>query len=390
MRFDLFSDAVQRDPYPHYRQLRDEAPCYRDESLGFYVLSRFEDCWNALIDWQRFSSSAGPSLELSGRGEDFSLIGLDPPRHTTLRNVISRGFTPRRIADLEPRIRKLARAYLDGLSGEKAFEFQAKLGARLPMSVICDLVGIPESMNQQICDWANLSLHREPGRAEPPPDAQEADQSLRGYLRGLIETKRGREADDLVGILLAAEIKLEGKTQRLSDDEIVAFLNLLAAAGNETTTKLLGNTIVLLAQHRDQRAAIVKEPERIGPAIEESLRFEPPSQNTGRIMTEDVKLHGGVIPKGSRVVILTGAACRDEREYPEPDRFDSERQFDRSLYFGHGQHVCLGKSLARLEARVVLEEFLARFPDYQIDEAGLERTSQSHVRGYSRIPIRVS
>ena len=387
MHFDLFSDEVQRDPYPHYRRLRDESPVYRDPALGYYAVSRFEDCWNALIDWQRFSSSAGPSLELSGRGEDFSLIGLDPPRHTALRNVISR--PPRRIADLELRIRRLARSYLDGLAGQKAFEFQSKLGARLPMSVICDLVGIPESMNQQICDWANLSLHREAGHAEPPPEARDADESLRGYLRDLLEEKRGRGTDDLVGILLAAEITVKGRTKKITDDEIVAFLNLLAAAGNETTTKLLGNTIVLLADHPEQREAIVKDPEQIVPAIEESLRFEPPSQNTGRIMLEDVSLHGTVLPKGSRVVILTGAACRDEREYPDPDRFDIQRRFERSLYFGHGQHVCLGKSLARLEARVVLEEFLARHPDYRIDRAGLERTSQSHVRGYSRIPVHV-
>lgn len=390
MRFDLFSDEVQRDPYPHYKRLRDEAPVYRDPVLGYYAVSRFEDCWNAYVDWQRFSSSAGPSLELSGRGEDFSLIGIDPPRHTTLRNIISRGFTPRRIADLEPRIRKMARSYLDDLAGQGSFEFQSKLGARLPMSVICDLVGIPESMNEQICDWANLSLHREPGHAEPPPEAQAADKSLRAYLRGLLDEKRGRGTDDLVGILLAAEIKVDGRTQKLTDDEIVAFLNLLAAAGNETTTKLLGNTVVLLAQHPEQRAAVVADPEQLPHAIEESLRFEPPSQNTGRIMTEDLALHGTVIPKGSRVVILTGAACRDEREYPDPDRFDITRRFERSLYFGHGQHVCLGKSLARLEARVVLEEFLARYPRYQLDEAGLERTSQSHVRGYSRIPLRVS
>ncbi|MEZ4333708.1 MAG: cytochrome P450 [Myxococcota bacterium] len=389
MRFDLFSDEVQLDPYPHYRRLRDEAPCYRDPVLGFYALSRFEDCWNALIDWKRFSSKAGPSLELSGRGEDFSLIGIDPPRHTVLRNVISRGFTPRRIADLEPRIRRLARSLLDALEGQPSFEFQACLGARLPMSVICDLVGIPESMNEQICDWANTSLHREHGRAEPPPEAQAADHALRDYLRKLLEEKRGRGTDDLVGILLAAELEFDGRRQRLTDDEIVAFLNLLAAAGNETTTKLLGNTIVLLAQHPEQRRALVADPARIPHAIEESLRFEPPSQNTGRIMTEDVMLHGTRIPEGARVVILTGAACRDEREYSDPDRFDFERRFERSLYFGHGQHVCLGKSLARLEGRVVIEEFLARHPDYRIDEAGLERTSQSHVRGYSRIPVHV-
>ncbi len=229
MGFDLFSDEVQRDPYPHYRMLRDEAPCYFDETLGFYALSRFEDCWNALIDWQLFSSSAGPSLELSGRGEDFSLIGTDPPRHTKLRNIISRSFTPRRISDLEPLIRRITCETLDGIGSQDSFEFQSELGNRLPMAIICELAGIPKSMGKQIVDWSNLSLHREPGRAEPPPEAQMADKALRAYLRELLEEKRSQDSADLYGELLRAEIQEGDRSDGLSDDEIVAFLNLLAA-----------------------------------------------------------------------------------------------------------------------------------------------------------------
>jgi len=390
MSFDLFSEDVQRDPYPHYRWLREEAPCFFDEKLGFYALSRFEDCWNALIDWKQFSSASGPSLELSGRGEDFSLIGIDPPRHTLLRNIISRGFTPRRIAELEPRIRQMARGHLDEVATRGEFEFQSALGARLPMGIICDLVGIPIEMGPQICDWANESLHREPGQAEPPPAAAAADEALRGYLRELLEEKRDRNSEDLVGELLRAEVRIDGRPERLSDDDIVAFLNLLAAAGNETTTKLLGSAIVLLAAHPEQRDRLVADKHRISGAIEEILRYESPSQNTGRVTTSEMVLHDTRIPSGSRVVILTGAACRDEREYPDPDRFDTERSFERAIFFGHGQHVCLGKALARLEARVVLEEMLGRYPDYLVDPSGLVPTRQAHVRGYSAVPVRIS
>ena len=387
MDFNPFSDETQRDPYPIYRRLRDEAPCYRHQELGFFALSRFEDCWNAALDWQSFSSSAGPSMELSGEGEDFSLIGMDPPRHTTMRNLVSRGFTPRRIAALEPRIRELTRAYLETLHEGSTCDFQTTLGARLPMAVLCQLVGIPMEMSERICEWSNLSLHREPGQALPPPEAAEADRNLRAYLGELLQTRKRAGGKDVLSILIEAEVD-EGKgAERLSDDEIVAFLNLLAAAGNETTTKLIGNAIVLLAQHPEQRASLCEQPAKISQALEEILRFESPSQNTGRITLRDIEMHGEKIPTGSRVMLITGAACRDEREYPDPDRFDITRSFERSLYFGHGHHVCLGKSLARLEARVVLEEFLSRFPHYELDPAGLKRTHQSHVRGFSKIGL---
>jgi cytochrome P450 len=389
MEFNPFSYEIQDDPYPSYRRLRDEAPCYHNTSMDFYALSRFEDCWNSLLDWQTFSSSHGPSMELLRGGDDFSLIGIDPPRHTQLRNLISRGFTPRRIEALEPRIRELVRSYLEPLVDGATCEIQSLLGARLPMAIICELVGIPEHMNEQICVWSNLSLHREPGQSEPPPEAAEADESLRAYLRGLLRDRKGGEGDDVLSVLVAAESDEAGERVRLTDDDIVAFLNLLAAAGNETTTKLIGNAIVLLALYPDQRAALCTDPARIPQAIEEILRYESPSQNTGRVTLRDVDLHGTRIPSGSRVMILTGAACRDEREYPDPDRFDIARQPGRALYFGHGHHVCIGKSLARLEARIVLEELLARFPLYEVDPDSLERTHQSHVRGYSKISLRL-
>jgi cytochrome P450 len=389
MEFNPFSYEVQKDPYPSYRQLRDEAPCYYNESMDFHALSRFEDCWNALLDWQSFSSSHGPSMELSRSGDDFSLIGIDPPRHTRLRNLISRGFTPRRIDALEPRIRELVRSYLEPLVPGATCEIQSQLGARLPMAIICELVGIPAHMNEQICVWSNLSLHREPGQSEPPPEAAEADRSLRAYLRELLRDRKDIGGDDVLSVLVAAESHEAGERVRLTDDDIVAFLNLLAAAGNETTTKLIGNAIVLLAQYPDQRAALAADPSLIPGAIEEILRFESPSQNTGRVTLREVELHGKTIPSGARVMILTGAACRDEREYPDPDRFDIARRPSRALYFGHGHHVCIGKSLARLEGRLVLEELLARFPLYEVDPDGLERTQQSHVRGYSKISLRL-
>ncbi len=389
MEFNPFSYETQADPYPVYRWLRDAAPCYRHERLGFFAISRFQDCWDAALDWRTFSSSAGPSMELEADGELYSIIGMDPPRHTSVRNLLSRGFTARRIQALEPRIRAITRGHLARALRGSAAEFQALLGAVLPMQVICELVGIPLEMAEQIVEWANLSLHREPDRPEPPPEAAAADLAMRSYLRGLLQERKHSLGNDLLSILIQAELTEGGEKLRLGDEEIVAFLNLLAAAGNETTAKLLGNAIVLLAQHPEQRAALVADPSRIPQAIEECLRFEPPSQNTGRLVLRDTELHGVKIPTRSRVMFLTGAACRDEREYPDPDRFDIGRSIKRSLYFGHGHHVCLGKSLARLEAKVVLEEVLARFPYYEIESDGLERTHQSHVRGYSRIPIRL-
>jgi cytochrome P450 len=210
------------------------------------------------------------------------------------------------------------------------------------------------------------------------------------YVKRLLDERRANPRDDLVSLLAHSEYEdVDGRARRLADHEVVAFVGLLAAAGAETTTKLLGNCMVYLARHPEQRRRLWADPHRLPGAIEEVLRYDAPSQFQGRVAMRDVEVHGVRIPRGARVALATGAACRDEREFPDPDRFDIERRPERQIYFGYGNHVCIGKSLARLEARVVLEEVRARFPDYEVDEAGTTRTYQAHVRGFANVPIRV-
>jgi cytochrome P450 len=392
--YDPYSRQMQEDPYPVYRYFRDQEPCSHTHTpqMDFYALFRFEDVWQATLDWQTYSSSLGPILENKGEisGEVMSIIGMDPPRHVRVRNLVSKGFTPRRIAGLEAEIRHLARRYLDAVAGERSFDFQAALSNLLPMDVISVLVGIPEQDRAAYRGWVDKGLERDPETGRPPPGALEGMWSASAYLGRLLAARRESPRDDLVSLLAHTRYEdVDGVPKRLSDPEVLAFVGLLAAAGAETTTKLLGNCMVYLARHPDQRRRLFADPRLLPGAIEEVLRYDPPSQFQGRVALRDVEVHGTKIPCGARVALATGAACRDEREFPEPDRFDIQRRPARQIYFGHGNHVCIGKSLARLEARVVLEEVRARFPDYQVDEAGLTRTYQAHVRGFAQVPLRV-
>ena len=392
MIYDPYSRQMQEDPYPTYRTFRDEEPCSHNPKMDFYALFRFEDVWQATLDWKTYSSSLGPILENKGEipGEVMSIIGMDPPRHVRIRNLVSKGFTPRRIASLEGEVRRIARAYLDAVAGERSFDFQAALSNRLPMDVISVLVGIPEEDRATYRGWVDKGLERDPETGKPPPGAAEGMWSASAYVGRLLTARRERPCDDLVSLLAHSEYEdVDGRPKRLADHEAVAFVTLLAAAGAETTTKLLGNCMVYLARHPDQRSRLWQDPRLLPQAIEEVLRYDAPSQFQGRVALRDAVVHGVRIPRGARVALVTAAACRDEREFPDPDRFDIDRSPERQIYFGYGNHVCIGKSLARLEARVVLEEVRARFPDYEVDEAGLTRTYQAHVRGFATVPIRV-
>jgi cytochrome P450 len=383
---------MQEDPYPTYRHFRDEEPCTHNPKMDFYALFRFEDVWDATLDWKTYSSSLGPILENKGEipGEVMSIIGMDPPRHVRIRNLVSKGFTPRRIADLEGEVRRIARGYLDAVAGERSFDFQAAISNLLPMDVISVLVGIPEEDRATYRGWVDKGLERDPETGQPPPGAAEGMWSASAYVGRLLAARRESPRDDLVSLLAHSEYEdVDGRTKRLADHEVVAFIGLLAAAGAETTTKLLGNCMVYLARHPDQRRRLWEDLRLFPQAIEEVLRYDAPSQFQGRVALRDVRVHGVLIPKGARVALATGAACRDEREFPDPDRFDIDRRPPRQIYFGHGNHVCIGKSLARLEARVVLEEVRARFPDYEVDESRTTRTYQAHVRGFAKVPIRV-
>ena len=390
MIYEPYSRRFQDDPYPLYKHFRDHEPCSYNPQMDFYALFRFEDVWNATLDWETMSSSYGPALENRGQVPPglFSIIGMDPPAHTKLRNVISRGFTPRRIGALETEIRGIAKHYLEPLATRDAFDFEQEFAVKFPMDVISALLGIPDGDREEYRHAVDKGLNRDP---DVQHDATSAIASLvagQNYVAELIQQRRRQPREDLITVLAEAEFEdVDGVRRRLTDRECISFVTLLAAAGSETTAKLLGHAIDLLWKHPDQRQHLWDDLARIPNAIEEVLRYEAPSQFQGRVALRDSTWHGVVIPSGARVALVTGAACRDEREYPDPDRFDVTRNHERELYFGHGHHVCIGKSLARLETRIALEEIAARFPHYEVDESGVTRTYQAHVKGYVNLPI---
>ncbi len=392
MIYNPYAEDMQLDPYPTYAHFRDSEPCSYNPDMDFYALFRFEDVWRATLDWETYSSSLGPTLENRGEmsGELMSIIGMDPPRHTRLRNLVSRGFTPRRIGQLEGQVREIARGYLECFVGCGGFDIQQEFSVKFPMDVISVLLGIPEPDRDQYRLWVDQGLERDPETGQIPEDNLESMAKASAYLLELLNERRREPQDDLITVIAEAEYEEpDGGKRPLSDLEVVSFCGLLAAAGAETTAKLLGNAIVYLAQHPDQRKFLWEDLSRIPTGIEEILRYDVPSQFQGRVVLREVTLHGVTIPKGARVALVTGAASRDPREFDEPDRLDVTREPLRQLYFGHGHHFCIGKSLARQEARVALEEIARLFPDYEVDGSGLTRTSQAHVRGFKTVPIRV-
>jgi cytochrome P450 len=390
VEFDPYSYELDRDPYPVYRFLRDEQPVYRNERLDFWALSRFDDVLAASLDWRSYSSAQGTVLELMGRMQDSAMIiFMDPPRQTRLRNLVSKAFTPRRMAGLAKEIREIARGYLDPLLPLGGCNIVRDFTSRLPMDVISAMLGIPSEDREQVQRWSNETLHREPGNPDPPAVALRAMADMFEYMGRQIAERRARPRDDMITLLTQAELPGDdGGVRRLSELEIHSFITLLAAAGNETVTKLLATAIYWLWKHPEQRARLLAQPQLIPNAVEETLRFDPPSQYQGRVTTREIEIHGRTLPVGARVLLLTGSSGRDERRFPDPDRYDVGREIDLHLGFGYGQHICLGASLARLEMATALDEFLQRFPDYEIDEDGIERVHSSNVRGFAGVPLR--
>ena len=381
--YDPYAYEIHEDPYPTYKRLRDEAPVYENPRLGFYALSRFHDVWNAIQEWDTFSSAEGVSLERGSGTRPPMIIAMDPPRQQKLRRLVSKAFTPRRVAELEPTVRALTRKYLEAVISRGACDFVRDFAAKLPMDVISTMMGVPENDQDMLREWADTLLHREEGKSEIPKAGLEASGNLARYFAGDLARRRARPGDDLVSALLDAEVDGE----RLTDAEIVGFCFLLVIAGNETTTKMLGNAIVLLDRHPDQRAWLVANPGAITGAVEEVVRYDNSTQMLARVLTRDVPLHGTTMQGGKKLVLLIGSANRDERAFERPDEFDVRRA-PSHLAFGHGLHVCLGASLARLEGRVALEEVLPRMPDYAVETPGLVRVHSPNVRGYSQVPIR--
>jgi len=390
--YSPYEYEIHEDPYPTYQRLRDEAPVYRNEASGFWALSRHADVVDAFRDNVRFSSSYGVSLDAAVWGPNahrtMSFLALDPPMHGRMRGLVSRGFTPRRVAELEPRIRELTRKHLEVALGRGSFDFVGDLAGTLPMDVISELVGVPEADRDEVRRLSDLLVHREEGRDDVPVAGVEAAFTLVAYYADMLAQRRAQPTDDLTSALLATEVAGD----RLTDEEIMGFLFLMVVAGNETTTKLLANAWYWAWRNPGERTKVFGDPARVSAWIEETLRYDTSTQLLARLTTADVTLHGTTIPAGERVVLLVGAANRDERVFHDPDRYNLDRP-DRELQqiasFGFGRHFCLGASLARLEARVCLEELIAHVADYDIDSSGIVRVHNVNVRGFATLPTTV-
>ncbi len=385
--YDPYAYEMHEDPYPTYAHLRARAPLYRNERLGFWALSRHADVLAAFRDVAHFSNRNGVSLDPASSHPRahamMSFLAMDPPRHTRMRALVSRGFTPRRIAELEPRIRELALRHIEAFVARGHCDFIKDFAGKFPMDVISEMLGVPESDRDQLRAWADTVVHREEGMTDVPPAGMEAAMHMLGYFNQLVAEHRAHPRDDLTAALLAAEIDGD----RLDDVEILGFLFLMIIAGNETTTKLLGNAIYWLWRNPEQRRLVDGDPMLVPQWIEETLRYDGSTQALARTVTGDVELYGERMRDGDRVVLLVGAANRDERVFAEPERYDIRRDASAMLSFGQGMHFCLGASLARLEARVALEEVQRRFPDFEVDPSGIVRVHSVNVRGFAALPI---
>jgi cytochrome P450 len=388
--YDPYDFEIDTDPYPVWKRLRDEQPLYYNDRYDFYALSRFDDVDRCSLDWETYISSKGTVLELIKSGMEIapgSIIFEEPPAHNIHRRLLSRVFAPRAINNLEPKVREFCANSLDPLVGSGGFDFIRDLGAQMPMRTIGMLLGIPEQDQEAIRDRIDQGLRLTEG-GMPDLDSMYADGMGGDGFSEYIEWRATHPSDDLMTELLQAEFEdEEGTTRGLTRPEVLNYVNLLAAAGNETTTRLIGWMGKVLAEFPDQRRELVEHRDLVPNAIEELLRYESPSPVQARYVTRDVTHHDQIVPARSALLLLTASANRDERTFAEADTFDVHRTIDRQLAFGYGIHFCLGSALARLEGRVALEEVLKRFPTWEIDWDNAVQARTSTVRGWEHLPV---
>jgi cytochrome P450 len=394
IEFDPFSATFFDDPYETYARLRDEAPVYFNENYGFYALSRHADVVAAHGDPARFVSSYGVTLELLLKKQPMDInmmIVMDPPEHTRQRKLVSQAFSRNAIGSLEPLIERVIADYLDALVGRTDFDIVADFAALFPVEVISTILGVPEGERQQVRLWVDTFLHREEGNPNTPQAGMEASLNMAGYFLDLVKTKRENPDGLLMNKLIDAVLPdNDGNIQHLSDEDVAGFSVLIAGAGSETVTKLVGSGIVLFDQHPDQWELVQADKAAVPHAVEEVLRMHPPSQYQGRFAVAPVEFENGTIPANSPVLLLTGSATRDPRVYDQPDTFDIGRGGRTTLAFGYGVHGCLGAWLARLECNVAFEGIRQRWPHFAVAHEGLCRVNMSNVAGYSNVPVVIS
>jgi cytochrome P450 len=386
--YDPYDFDIDADPYPLWRRMREEAPLYYNDRHDFFALSRFDDVEQCMLDWQTYRSGKGSVLEaikLEIPIAPGNILMEDPPAHDLHRGLVSRVFTPRRMAAIEPQVRAFCVESLDRLVESKSFDFVRDLGAYMPMRTIGMLLGIPEEHQEGLRELMDKGMEIEDGGQAP------FELSL-SILAGApfaeyVEWREQHPSQDLMTDLLNIEFDDVGTVRKLRRDEVLGYVGLIAAAGNETTTRLISWTGKLLAEHPEQRAMLVADPSLIPGAVEEILRFEAPSPAQARWVANDVEWHGQTVPAGSVMMLLNGSANRDDRKFVDGDRFDVTRKIERHLTFGRGMHFCLGAALARMQGRVTLEEVLKRFPTWDIDWEHAVQAHTSTVRGWRRLPV---
>jgi cytochrome P450 len=387
--YDPYDFGIDADPYPLWKRMREEAPLYYNEKYDFFALSRFDDVEPALVEWNTYRSGKGSVLELIRA--DFGIppgiiLFEDPPIHDIHRGLMSRVFTPKKMLAIEPKIREFCARSLDPLMGSGGFDFIRDLGAQMPMRTIGYLLGIPESDQEAIRDQLDKGLRLEEGA--PVMSREGALNGPEELFAQYVDWRTEHPSDDLMTELITAEFEDDtGTTRRLSRAEVMTYIGMLAGAGNETTTRLIGWTGKTLGEHPDQRREVAADRTLIPKAIEEILRYEAPSPVQARYVAKDVEHHGQAIPEGSAMVLLNGSANRDERHFPDGDRFDIHREAGHHLSFGYGLHFCLGAALARLEGGVALDEVLERWPDWEVDYSNAVQAHTSTVRGWESLPV---
>ena len=393
--YDPYDFEIDNDPHSVWKRLRDECPLYYNDKHDFWALSRWDDVEAGLKDHSRLISGRGTVLELLKAEVEMPpgmILFDDPPRHAVYRSLLSRVFTPKRMNEIEPQVRRFCADALDALEGAESFDVIETLGAPVPMRAIGMLLGIPESDQQAIRDEIDSGLRLESGEMPDFSAAQSmAAAAGEGNYGEYIDWRKENPSDDVMTQLIHTEFEDHtGVVRRLTREEILSYIGLLSGAGNETTTKLIGWTMLMLGLLPEQRRQVAADPGLIPNTIEESLRYEAPSPVQARYVNEDVEYYGTTVPEGSAILLLNGSANRDHRKWGDTaDDFDIHRDIDHHLSFGYGLHFCLGAALARLEGRVALDEMLKRFPDWTVDLDRSERAHTSTVRGWDKLMLAI-
>lgn len=388
--YNPFSHALQANPYPTYRRLRDEAPVYHNPEIGIWALSRYADVLAAHLDYQTFSNRHGTTIEGLEAGMDV-LLTRDPPDHTAHRRIVARVFSPRRIADLEPLVRRVSGELLDRARDRGGFDLVADFSVKLPMDVVSEFLGIPVELRDKVHELSNAMLIRDEADERPvmSESVMAAASQYFQLFMDLVQARRRQPSDGVFDLMIHSEVVNEdGSRSSLRDDQLASRFLELAVAGHETVMKSIASGALALARSPEQRRELCDDPSLLPNAVEEMIRFEPPAHYQGRWTTRDVEMHGTTIPADQRILLVTAAATHDDRVYEDPERFDIHRRIERQLGFGFGDHFCLGAPLARLEMRVAFEELLRRHPDYEVVESGIVRAFGTNVQGLKQLPIR--